>query len=121
MKRWDKNSQKLKYMRVIATTSNDDKANRLKAAGADAVINYREIPPWHLAVRELTGGRGVDQVVEIGGGTLEQSYNAQPSMVRLILLVACPMPYRKSTLTCSTTRSRRSASFLPAVARNSSP
>jgi NADPH:quinone reductase-like Zn-dependent oxidoreductase len=64
---------KLFGARVIATTSNDDKANRLKAAGADAVINYRKTPKWHLAVRELTAGRGVDQVVEIGGGTLEQS------------------------------------------------
>jgi NADPH:quinone reductase-like Zn-dependent oxidoreductase len=59
--------------RVIATTSNDEKGARLKDAGADAVINYRKNPEWHLAVRELTGGRGVDQVVDIGGGTLEQS------------------------------------------------
>jgi NADPH:quinone reductase-like Zn-dependent oxidoreductase len=64
---------KLCGARVIATTSSDEKASRLKAAGADAVINYRKTPEWHLAVRELTGGRGVDQVVEIGGGTLEQS------------------------------------------------
>ena len=59
--------------RVIATTSSDEKANKLRAAGADEVINYRTTPDWHVAVRELTGGRGVDQVVEIGGGTLEQS------------------------------------------------
>jgi len=64
---------KLCGARVVATTSDDEKANRLKTAGADAVINYRTTPDWHLAVRELTGGRGVDQVVEIGGGTLEQS------------------------------------------------
>jgi NADPH:quinone reductase-like Zn-dependent oxidoreductase len=59
--------------RVITTTSNDEKTIGLKAAGADAVINYRKNPEWHLEVRELTGGRGVDQVVDIGGGTLEQS------------------------------------------------
>jgi NADPH:quinone reductase-like Zn-dependent oxidoreductase len=59
--------------RVIATTSSDEKASRLKAIGTDAVINYRQTPEWHLAVRELTDGRGVDQVVETGGGTLEQS------------------------------------------------
>jgi NADPH:quinone reductase-like Zn-dependent oxidoreductase len=64
---------KLFGARVIATTSSDEKASRLNAAGADAVINYREIPAWHQTVRDLTGGRGVDQVVEIGGGTLEQS------------------------------------------------
>jgi NADPH:quinone reductase-like Zn-dependent oxidoreductase len=45
--------------------------------GADEVINYRTTPDWHLAVRALTGGRGVDQVVEIGGGgTLERSIRA---------------------------------------------
>jgi NADPH:quinone reductase-like Zn-dependent oxidoreductase len=59
--------------RVIATTSSDEKADRLKAAGADDVINYRTHPEWHAVVRELTRGRGVDQVVEIGGGTMEQS------------------------------------------------
>lgn len=59
--------------RVIVTTSSDEKAEKLRAAGADEVINYRTTPDWHIAVRELTGGRGVDQVVEIGGGTLEQS------------------------------------------------
>ena len=64
---------KLCGARVVATTSDDEKANRLKTAGADAVINYRTTPDWHLAVRELTNGRGVDQVVETGGGTLEQS------------------------------------------------
>jgi NADPH:quinone reductase-like Zn-dependent oxidoreductase len=64
---------KLFGARVIATTSSDEKASRLNAARADAVINYREIPAWHQTVRDLTGGRGVDQVVEIGGGTLEQS------------------------------------------------
>jgi NADPH:quinone reductase-like Zn-dependent oxidoreductase len=59
--------------RVIATTSSDNKAERLKALGADHVINYRTTPDWHRAVRELTKGRGVEQVVDIGGGTLEQS------------------------------------------------
>jgi NADPH:quinone reductase-like Zn-dependent oxidoreductase len=59
--------------RVIATTSSDDKAARLRTAGADDVINYRINPEWHAVVRQLTGGRGVDQVIEIGGGTMEQS------------------------------------------------
>jgi NADPH:quinone reductase-like Zn-dependent oxidoreductase len=58
---------------VIATTSREEKAAHLKAIGADDVINYRSTPAWHLAVRELTHGRGADQVVDIGGGTLEQS------------------------------------------------
>src|SRR5262249_36226694 len=58
---------------VIATTSSDDKAARLLALGADDVINYRTARDWHTVVRVLTHGRGVDQVVDIGGGTLDQS------------------------------------------------
>jgi NADPH:quinone reductase-like Zn-dependent oxidoreductase len=64
---------KLFGARVIATTSSDAKACRLRALGADDVINYRATPAWHLAVRDLTVGRGVDQVIDIGGGTLERS------------------------------------------------
>lgn len=62
--------------RVIATTSSEKKAKRLKALGADDVINYRTTPDWHRAVREVTQGRGVDQVVDTGGSTLEQSIQA---------------------------------------------
>jgi NADPH:quinone reductase-like Zn-dependent oxidoreductase len=68
---------KLFGARVIATTSSADKAERLKALGADEVINYRTAPDWHVAVRGLTGGRGADVVVEVGGaGTLEKSLKA---------------------------------------------
>ncbi|WP_216625233.1 zinc-dependent alcohol dehydrogenase family protein [Paenibacillus phytorum] len=60
--------------RVIATTSSEAKAQRLKALGADEVVNYQATPDWHKAVRELTNGRGIDRVVEVGGaGTLAQS------------------------------------------------
>jgi len=64
---------KLLGARVIALTSSDEKATRLESLGADSVINYRTTPDWHLAVRELTGGRGVDQVVDTAGATLERS------------------------------------------------
>jgi NADPH:quinone reductase-like Zn-dependent oxidoreductase len=67
---------KVSGARVIATTSSDEKAARLKAVGADAVINYRTTPDWHEAVRELTQGQGVDHVIEVGGGSLEQSIKA---------------------------------------------
>jgi NADPH:quinone reductase-like Zn-dependent oxidoreductase len=40
--------------------------------GADEVVNYRAVPDWHTAVRDITGGRGVDRVVDTAG-TLEQS------------------------------------------------
>jgi NADPH:quinone reductase-like Zn-dependent oxidoreductase len=68
---------KLFGARVIATTSSQEKAQRLKALGADEVVNYRTTPEWHGAVRDLTGGQGVDLVVEVGGpGTIEQSIKA---------------------------------------------
>lgn len=60
--------------RVIATSSSDAKLERLKALGADELINYKEVPAWGARALELTGGKGVDTVVEIGGaGTLDQS------------------------------------------------
>lgn len=63
--------------RVISTSSSAEKLERLKALGADHVINYRETPNWGAKAKELAGGRGVDEVVEIGGaGTLGQSIAA---------------------------------------------
>ena len=59
---------------VIATSSSADKLERLKALGADHVINHREVEKWGEAALALTGGRGVDHVVEVGGpNTLPQS------------------------------------------------
>jgi NADPH:quinone reductase-like Zn-dependent oxidoreductase len=52
--------------RVIATTSSKEKAEKYKALGVDHVINYREAPEWSGKVRELTGGEGVDHVLEVG-------------------------------------------------------
>jgi NADPH:quinone reductase-like Zn-dependent oxidoreductase len=62
---------------VIATSSSDEKLQRLTKMGADHVINYKREPAWGDAVRQWTGGRGVDHVIEIGGpGTLPQSIAA---------------------------------------------
>jgi NADPH:quinone reductase-like Zn-dependent oxidoreductase len=59
---------------VIATSSSDEKLARLKALGADHLINYKTTEAWGAKALELTGGVGVDHVVEIGGaGTLDQS------------------------------------------------
>jgi len=63
--------------RVISTTSSAAKMERLKAMGSDEVINYIETPEWGAKVLELTGGLGVDLVVEVGGpNTLPQSIMA---------------------------------------------
>ncbi len=59
---------------VIATSSSNEKLERLKALGADHLINYKEHADWGIKALALTGGVGVDHVVEIGGaGTLDQS------------------------------------------------
>lgn len=63
--------------RVIATSSSEAKLERLKAMGADAVINYKATPEWGKEARAITGKRGVNAVIEVGGNaTLEQSVKA---------------------------------------------
>jgi NADPH:quinone reductase-like Zn-dependent oxidoreductase len=63
--------------RVLLTSSSDEKIARARALGAHDTINYKTTPEWGDRVRELTGGRGVDHVVEVGGaGTLSQSFKA---------------------------------------------
>jgi NADPH:quinone reductase-like Zn-dependent oxidoreductase len=62
---------------VIVTSGSDEKLARARALGADHGINYRSVPEWGDAVKDLTGGRGADVVVEIGGtATLPQSFRA---------------------------------------------
>jgi NADPH:quinone reductase-like Zn-dependent oxidoreductase len=68
---------KLAGARVIATSSSDQKLARVRQMGADETINYRATPDWDKTVRALTGGTGVDHVVEVGGaGTLPLSMKA---------------------------------------------
>lgn len=64
---------KLAGARVIALSSSDEKLARAKQLGADVGINYRTTPDWEGPVREATGGRGVDIVVETAGATLHKS------------------------------------------------
>ncbi len=61
----------------LATSSSDEKLERVRALGADHTINYRHHSDWGVRVREWTDGSGVDHVVEVGGpGTLAQSITA---------------------------------------------
>jgi NADPH:quinone reductase-like Zn-dependent oxidoreductase len=53
--------------RVIGITSSESKSALMRELGAAAVVNYRELPEWQNRVLELTGGRGADRVVDIGG------------------------------------------------------
>lgn len=62
---------------AIITSSSDEKLEQARALGADHTINYKSETRWGEAVRQWTGGRGVDHVLEIGGpGTLPQSISA---------------------------------------------
>jgi NADPH:quinone reductase-like Zn-dependent oxidoreductase len=62
---------------VIATSGSDATLARAIQLGAAQGINYKTVPDWGGKVRELTDGRGVDLVVEVGGaGTLSQSMKA---------------------------------------------
>lgn len=70
--------------RVIATSSDEGKLARLAALGAWEVVNYRTTPDWGEAVRALTGGRGVDVAVEVGGSeTIAQSLRATKANGRI--------------------------------------
>jgi len=63
--------------RIIATSSSDEKLERAMKMGASDGINYKTVPDWEKRVPELTGGIGVDLVVEVGGaGTLGKSLRA---------------------------------------------
>ncbi|MFA7270776.1 MAG: NAD(P)-dependent alcohol dehydrogenase [Sterolibacterium sp.] len=65
---------KLLGAHVTVISSSEERIERVKALGADATINYRTVPEWAKATREITGGRGYDLIVELGGEkTLPQS------------------------------------------------
>jgi NADPH:quinone reductase-like Zn-dependent oxidoreductase len=62
---------------VIATSSSDAKLEELGALGADQLINYRQFENWGDRTLEITVGKGVKVIVEVGGaGTLAQSVRA---------------------------------------------
>ncbi|EED21039.1 zinc-containing alcohol dehydrogenase, putative [Talaromyces stipitatus ATCC 10500] len=64
--------------KVIATTSSDAKAEKLRKLGADHVINYKTDPNWGETARKLSmNGEGVDHILEVGGpATLKQTVKA---------------------------------------------
>ena len=80
--------------KVIITSSSDEKIARAKLLhGAAVGVNYRRNPEWEVEVLELTGGRGVDHVIEVGGtGTLARSMRsvAHGGHIALIGVLAGP-------------------------------
>ena len=62
---------------VILTSSRDEKLARGRSLGADETVNYRTTPAWDARARELTGGKGVDHLLEVvGAATLPISLRA---------------------------------------------
>lgn len=76
--------------RVIATSSSDEKLEKVRQLGASNGINYKQTPDWGKKVQEFTADIGVDYVVEVGGaGTLNQSlravrYGGQISLIGIL-------------------------------------
>jgi len=63
--------------KIIALSSTEEKCAQAIAIGASEVINYKKVPDWSREVRRLTGGRGVDIVIDnVGTQTIAQSINS---------------------------------------------
>jgi NADPH:quinone reductase-like Zn-dependent oxidoreductase len=63
--------------KVVGTSSSEDKLARAEALGLIAGCNYRDRPDWSKWATEITGGEGVDRIIEVGGaGTFGQSLRA---------------------------------------------
>lgn len=68
---------KLLGVRVIGTSSSDEKLARAYSLGLSAGTNYRTSPDWSKWVAEVTDGKGADRIIEVGGaGTFGQSLRA---------------------------------------------
>lgn len=82
--------------RAIITSSSNEKLARARAIGAAETINYREKPDWNKEVMGFTGGRGVDVVLEVGGGTMAKSLRCvrpggQVSLIGVLAGIAEPL------------------------------
>jgi NADPH:quinone reductase-like Zn-dependent oxidoreductase len=80
--------------KVVLISSSDEKLQRARGLGADETINYRTEPDWDKRVLALTGGRGVDLTLEVGGaGTLSKTlratcYGGQVSLIGVLAGIA---------------------------------
>ena len=71
----------------IITSSSDEKLARAEALGARGLVNYRRTPEWQEEVLRMTGGRGAELVLEVGGeGTLARSIVAARYGGRVIVI-----------------------------------
>src|SRR5205814_8090041 len=77
--------------RVVCVTSSAAKAKRLRELGADEVIDRNQTPAWEQAVLELTGGDGVEHVVDaVGRPTMPKSVACGAFNARVTVIGAFP-------------------------------
>lgn len=63
--------------RVFAITGSQAKVEKLRRLGAEHVVRYQSESEWSREILEVTGGAGVDHVVETcGAGTIDESIKA---------------------------------------------
>lgn len=79
---------------IFVTSSSDEKLQEAKKLGAHHLINYKTTPNWEDEVLKLTGGQGVDHIIELGGATLQQSFKAAKmnSWIHAVGYMAGPTP-----------------------------
>jgi NADPH2:quinone reductase len=112
--------------RVFATAGSAEKVKACEALGAERAINYRD-EDFSAVVKTLTGGRGVDVILDMVGGSYvprELSCLADDGRLVLIALLGGakaeiglgPILLRRLTLTGSTLRPR-SVAFKAEIAK----
>jgi NADPH2:quinone reductase len=70
---------------VIGTASSTEKLELARSLGADSAINYTE-PDWVEQVKNLTGGKGANIILEMVGGTIsEQSLQCLAPFGRMVI------------------------------------
>ena len=108
---------KLRGARVFATAGTDEKCTACTALGADLAINYRE-QDFAGVVREATGGRGVDVILDmVGGAYLQRNVDSLALEGRLVIIALmegasaevnlAALMSKRLTVTGSTLRARR--------------
>lgn len=71
----------------IVTSSSDEKLTVARSTGARDLINYQTTPEWQDEVARITGGQGVDLVLEVGGeNTLPRSIASTKAGGKVIVI-----------------------------------
>lgn len=113
--------------RVLATAGSEEKCRACEALGAERGIHYRD-EDFSAVVKELTGGRGVDVILDmVGGDYLPREIDCLADDGRIVLIalqrgVSAPLDMaqvlrRRLTITGSTLRPRDVA-FKAAIAQD---